>query len=213
MRSNGVVRVCSMCWRCRPRIVWPRMPRVAAAKFLADFLVGRGPEALEVLRGLHRPRVRRQQVKRNRRLLRAEPRRLGEPKELLQLHGDRDRAVAAYSSRIDRPLGTVSVSGASRSMACLTAHGQVRGNVEVLEALRADAATSPGPADRASGRQTPRAAPVVPSPRRDRDPARPARAMAPPSPDRRARAVRAGPARRTTRWRARARRRWSASML
>ncbi len=51
-----------------PRIFRPRMFRITAAQFLSHFRIGALPETLQILRRLHRPSVRREEVKGDRRL-------------------------------------------------------------------------------------------------------------------------------------------------
>ena len=107
-----------------PRILRPRMLRVAAAQFLPHLRVGAIPEAAQIARDLHRPAVRREQREQHRLAARADARRLREAEQLLQLHRRRHRPVSSYSSGAWRPLGTRSVSGASRSRARSTSAGR-----------------------------------------------------------------------------------------
>src|SRR4051812_33508873 len=83
--------------RCRrgPRILGPRMLRVAATEFLAHLLVRAVPEAAQILRDLDGTSARRQQSERDRRWVRANARRLDEDVQLLQFGGCDDGAVVA----------------------------------------------------------------------------------------------------------------------
>src|SRR3954447_6080771 len=67
----------------RPRILGPRMFRVAAAQLLAHLLVRAVPEAAEVLRDLDGTSAGREQRERDWRAMRSDARRLGEAEELL----------------------------------------------------------------------------------------------------------------------------------
>ena len=80
--------------RCLPWILGPQMPRIAAAKLLADFGVGTIiPEASQVARQRYCPSVRRQQFQEHGLAVRPNARRLGQPKQLLQLHRRRYASV------------------------------------------------------------------------------------------------------------------------
>src|SRR5262245_30553409 len=76
-----------------PRILGPRMSRVAGAKVLPDLRVGAIPEASEIARRLHGATVRREQLEEDRLAANADPWRIREPEELLKLHGGHDRSV------------------------------------------------------------------------------------------------------------------------
>ena len=99
-----------------PRVLGPRVARVAAAQLLAHLGVRALPEAAQVARRLDGPAVRREQLEDDRHLPRADPRRLGEAEQLLQLRRRDDRAVLAVVER--PPCGrwaAASRSGARRS--------------------------------------------------------------------------------------------------
>ena len=61
--------------RRRPRILGPRVLRIASAQFLADLRVRAIPEAPQVARHLHRTAVRREQLQQDRLAARADARR------------------------------------------------------------------------------------------------------------------------------------------
>ena len=176
-----------------PRIVGPWVPRVASPQFLADFRIGPLPEAAEVASGLHRPAIRRQQFDGHRladagRRAESRPARTtpaASPKRSPRRRRDR-------SSGVERPLGTISDSGAPRVQPWLRLPRQRLGDAEIGERARGAAACSaiagrsssnagePGAARAAAA--SPRPAPV---PAR-RGPAPPRGLPRPGSPDARA---------------------------
>src|SRR5436305_15058668 len=70
----------------RPWIIWPGMSRVAGAQLLAHFRIRVVPEAAQVAGDLDGTAVRREERQHHRLVPPADPRRLGEAEELLQLH-------------------------------------------------------------------------------------------------------------------------------
>ena len=82
-----------------PRILRPRMLRVAAAQLLPHLRIRAIPEAAQIARELDRPAVRREQREDDGFALTADARRLGQAEQLLQLHRRRHAAVVVVLER------------------------------------------------------------------------------------------------------------------
>ncbi len=84
---------------CRPGIFGPGVLRIAAPQFLAHLGIRPLPEASQISRRLHRPAVRREQVKRDGYARSPDSRRFRQAEQLLELHRCRHRSVVGVVER------------------------------------------------------------------------------------------------------------------
>src|SRR6478609_9381927 len=74
-------------------VLWPRVLRIPATHFLANFPVTGLPEAGQILGNLHRSPRRREELEGDRHSSSANARSLGQSEHLLQAHGNRGASL------------------------------------------------------------------------------------------------------------------------